>query len=49
MMLATYAHVIEELAGTERRPAEAVIGDARDKLGRTDSAVIDEICASVRS
>jgi hypothetical protein len=32
MMLATYAHVIEELAGTERRPAEAVIRDARDKL-----------------
>jgi hypothetical protein len=33
MMLATYAHVIEELAGTERRPAEAVIRDAREKLG----------------
>jgi integrase len=32
MMLATYAHVIEELAGSERRPAEAVIRDARDKL-----------------
>ena len=32
MTLATYAHVIEELAGTERRPAEAVIRDARDKL-----------------
>ena len=30
MTLATYAHVIEELAGTERRPAEAVIRDARE-------------------
>ena len=32
MTLATYAHVIEELAGTERRPAEAVIRDAREKV-----------------
>src|SRR6266545_3935478 len=30
MTLATYAHVIEELAGTERRPAEAVIREARE-------------------
>lgn len=30
--LATYAHVIEELGGTEGRPAEIVIRDARDKL-----------------
>jgi integrase len=37
MMLATYAHVIEELAGTERRPAGAVIRDARDKL-------VSELC-----
>lgn len=41
MMLATYAHVIEELAGTERRPAEAVIRDARDKL-------VSEMCPPVR-
>jgi integrase len=40
MMLATYAHVIEELAGTERRPAEAVIRDARDKL-------VSEMCPPV--
>jgi len=32
MTLATYAHVIEELAGTERRPAAAVIRHARDEL-----------------
>jgi integrase len=32
MTLATYAHVIEELAGTERRPAETVIRDAREQL-----------------
>jgi integrase len=32
MTLATYAHVIEELGGTEGRPAEIVIRDARDKL-----------------
>ena len=32
MTLATYAHVIDELAGTERRPAGAVIRDAREKL-----------------
>jgi hypothetical protein len=41
MMLATYAHVIEELAGTERRPAEAVIRDARDKL-------VSEMCPPAR-
>jgi integrase len=32
MTLETYGHVIEELAGTERRPAEVVIREARDKL-----------------
>jgi hypothetical protein len=32
MMLTTSAHVIEELAGTEMCPAEAIIRDARDKL-----------------
>jgi hypothetical protein len=29
---AKFERVIEELAGSERRPAEAVIRDARDKL-----------------
>jgi hypothetical protein len=32
MTLASYGHVIEELGGTERRPAEAVIRDAREKV-----------------
>jgi integrase len=32
MTLATYAHVIEDLAGTDRRPAETVIRNAREKL-----------------
>jgi integrase len=32
MALSTYAHVIEELEGAERRPAEAVIREARDEL-----------------
>jgi integrase len=41
MMLATYAHLIEELAGTERRPAETVIRDARDKL-------VSEMCPPAR-
>ena len=41
MMLATYAHVIEELAGTQKRPAEAVIRDARDKL-------VSEMCPPAR-
>ena len=30
MTLDTYGHVIEELAGTERRPAEVVIREARE-------------------
>jgi hypothetical protein len=38
MMLATYEHVIEELAGTERRPADALIRHARDKLASEMSA-----------
>jgi integrase len=32
MALSTYAHVIEELEGAERRPAAAVIREARDEL-----------------
>jgi hypothetical protein len=32
MALSTYAHVIEELEGTERRPAEVVIREARHEL-----------------
>jgi integrase len=32
MTLDTYGHVIEELAGTERRPAEDVIREARDAV-----------------
>jgi len=32
MALATYGHVIEELEGTDRRPAEEVIRAARDEL-----------------
>ena len=32
MALNTYGHVIEELAGTERRLAEDVIREARDEL-----------------
>lgn len=31
MTLATYAHVIDELAGSERRPAEDVIREARER------------------
>jgi hypothetical protein len=41
MMLATYAHVIEELAGTQRLPAEAVIRDEREKL-------VSEMCPPAR-
>ena len=32
MTLATYAHVIDELAGSERRPAEDVIREARERV-----------------
>lgn len=38
MALATYGHVIEELEGAERRPAEAVIRDARAPKSRRRAA-----------
>jgi methylmalonyl-CoA mutase, N-terminal domain len=40
-----YAHVIEELAGTERRPAEAVIRDARDESANLMPAIDDAVRA----
>jgi hypothetical protein len=38
MALSTYGHVIEELEGAKKLPAETVIRQARDKLVRTTFA-----------
>jgi hypothetical protein len=39
MTLDTYGHVIDELAGTERRPAEDVIREARDAVAAGRSQI----------